>query len=80
MVNREGLCVVDAWLSDIGSRAEKRVNKDGVLPLRLDSVDRGPFKLLARMAVGAFKQVFWAPSNSKSSTAQLRPAGCKQSS
>ena len=44
MVNREGLCTVDGWPSDIGSRAEKRVNKDGVLPLRLDLADRGPFK------------------------------------
>jgi hypothetical protein len=35
MVSREGLCRVDAWLSDIGSRAEKRVTKDGVLLLRL---------------------------------------------
>ncbi len=35
MVSREGLCTVDAWPSDIGSRAEKRVNKDGVLLLRL---------------------------------------------
>jgi len=35
---------VDAWPSDIGSRAEKRVTKDGVLPLRLDLADRGPFK------------------------------------
>jgi hypothetical protein len=36
MVSREGLCTVDARLSVISSRAEKRVTKDGVLPLRLD--------------------------------------------
>jgi hypothetical protein len=56
MVSREGLCTVDAWLSVISSRAEKRVTKDGVLPLRLDLADRGPFKLdfcEARLAVGA---------------------------
>ena len=44
MVSREGLCTVDARLSVISSRAEKRVTKDGVLPLRLDLADRGPFK------------------------------------
>jgi hypothetical protein len=44
MVSREGLCTVDAWPSVIGSLAEKRVTKDGVMPLRLDSADRGPFK------------------------------------
>ncbi len=44
MVNREGLCTVDARLSVISPRAEKRVTKDGVLPLRLDLADRGPFK------------------------------------
>ncbi len=44
MVSREGLCAVDAGLSVISSRAEKRVTKDGVLPLRLDSADRGPSK------------------------------------
>ena len=44
MVNREGLCAVEARLSDISYRAEKRVTKDGVQPLRLDSADRGPFK------------------------------------
>ncbi len=56
MVSREGLCTVDARLSVISSRAEKRVTKDGVAPLRLDSADRGPFKLgicKARLAVGA---------------------------
>jgi hypothetical protein len=44
MVSREGLCRVDAWLSDIGSRAEKRVTKDGVLPRDLKTRIEGPLK------------------------------------